>query len=128
MTHRRSWLQRSTAGMLALCLTTESCGAGWRLPPGGPPIPLPARQQVQVWMAGSAQQWHAVSITRDSVTGIPYFKPVSCDSCRLGVLATRVDSIRLGNPVAGFWKTIGLIIGVPFVALLIACRGSCNFD
>jgi hypothetical protein len=123
MRHRRSRLHRWTAGILALCLTTEACGAGWHKPPGGPPSPLPVRQQVQVWVAGSAQQWHAVSITPDSVTGIPYFRSVSCDSCRLGVPASRVDSIRLGNPVAGVGKTIGLIVGIPVVALIYACRG-----
>ena len=33
-----------------------------------------------------------------------------------------VDSVRLGNPTAGFWKTLGLVIGLPLVAVVVICR------
>jgi hypothetical protein len=41
---------------------------------------------------------------------------------------TAVDSVRLGDPVAGFWKGVGLVLGVPGLILFIACttaRGGC---
>jgi hypothetical protein len=33
----------------------------------------------------------------------------------------RVDSVRLGDPVAGLWKTVGLVVGIPLLVLIIAC-------
>jgi hypothetical protein len=81
------------------------------------------RQQVQIWENGRALRWHAVSLTPDFVYGIPFRKPVDCGSCRLSIARTRVDSLRLGNPTAGFWKTFALVVGIPVVALAVICSG-----
>jgi hypothetical protein len=35
----------------------------------------------------------------------------------------QVDSVRLGNPVAGFWKTVGLVIAVPMLTFAVICAG-----
>jgi hypothetical protein len=32
-----------------------------------------------------------------------------------------VDSVRLGSPVAGFWKTLGLVVGVPALIAVVLC-------
>jgi hypothetical protein len=32
-----------------------------------------------------------------------------------------VDSVRLGSPVAGFWKTLGLVVGVPAFIAVVLC-------
>lgn len=111
---------RSTAVLLA-SLLTQACGAGWHQPAQLTPGPLPARQQVQVWQRGRALQWHAVSVSPDAVTGVPYLEPVDCDTCRLTVPRSQVDSLRLGNPTAGFWKTVGLVVGIPALALVVIC-------
>src|SRR5437764_722073 len=100
---------------------TQACGAGWHQMPQPMPTSLPVRQQVQVWQAGRMLQWHAVLVTSDSVTGIPFHKPVDCDSCRVSIPRSSVDSLRLGNPTAGFWKTFALIVGLPLVALVVLC-------
>ena len=68
-------------------------------------------------------QWHALRITADSVTGIPFIRPITCDSCRRSVPRSEVDSIRFGNPVAGFWKTLALIV-TPLVLFYIALANS----
>jgi len=100
---------------------TQACGAGWHQPEQLTPGPLPARQQVQVWSGGHARQWHAVWVGSDSVTGIPFQKPIDCGTCRLSMPRSQVDSLRLGNPTAGFWKTMGLVVGLPVLALVVIC-------
>jgi hypothetical protein len=123
------WRSVPTPALAAL-LVLEACGAGWHQPRHLAPEPLPPRQQVQVWREGKETRWHAVTLTDDSITGVPFLQPVSCDSCRRAFPRTAVDSIRLGNPVAGFWKTFGLVVAVPAVALGILCgtHGGCYPD
>ena len=48
-------------------------------------------------------------------------QPITCDSCRQQFARSQVDSIRLGNPVLGFWKTVALVVGIPALALYAAC-------
>ncbi len=33
----------------------------------------------------------------------------------------QVDSVRVGHPVTGFWKTLGLVIGIPLAVLGVLC-------
>jgi hypothetical protein len=62
----------------------------------------------------------------DSISGVPYFRAVGCDSCRIALPRADVDSLRFGNPTAGFWKTVGLALGIPAVIVAITCPdGSC---
>ena len=101
-------------------LGAGACGAGWRrsdLQPGA----LKPRQQVQLWRGGSATRWHAVVIAHDTISAIPFTRPSACDSCRVRFPRAEVDSIRLGNPVAGFWKTLGLVVAVPLAVILGVC-------
>jgi hypothetical protein len=95
------------------------CGAGWRSLPPLAPSELPPDQQVQVWSLDRARQWHGVIVTSDSVSGIPFFRPLSCDSCRRSVPRAEVDSLRVGSPSAGFWKSLGLLaVGTVLLAFL----------
>jgi len=102
------------------------CGAGWHQSTAVAPEELAPRQQAQIWQHGTALQWHAVRITPDSVSGVPYFRPVDCDSCRQQVPRAAVDSIRLGNPVAGFWKSVGLVVGAMVGFGVIYCWEGCT--
>src|SRR5512135_3818631 len=86
-----------------------ACSAGWHQPPSLTPGPLPPRQQVQVWQHGAALRWHRVQVSSDSISGIPFFQSIACDTCRATVARTEVDSLRFGNPVAAFWKSVGLV-------------------
>ncbi len=83
------------------------------------PGPLPARQQVQVWAGGRILRLHGVIVGADTVSGIPFSRSLDCDSCRVGVGRVEVDSLRIGDPVAGFWKTAALGAAITLVAL---CR------
>ena len=81
--------------------------------------PLPARQQVQVWASGQVLRLHGVIVRADSVSGVPFFKPLDCDSCRVGIPRAEVDSLRIGDPMDAFWGTTAL--GV-VVTLVVLCR------
>ena len=106
----------------------NACGAGWHRLSPLEPVVLSPRQQVQVWQHGTQYRWHAVVITTDSVQGILYLQPITCDSCRRSLPRPEVDSLRLGNPVAGFWKGVGLVAGTVLVAGLIVCWNGCALE
>jgi hypothetical protein len=67
------------------------------------------------------ERWHALVIGADSISGVPYVRPPGCDSCRVALPRAEVDSVRLGNPVAGFWKTFGLVVGIPVLVFGAIC-------
>jgi hypothetical protein len=106
---------------LALLLGTSGCGAGWhRVEPAGMIQP---RQQVQVWHDDRFERWHALVLGADSVSGVPAWRAVACDSCRVALPRPAVDSLRFGNPSAGFWKTVGLVMGTSAVLAALICGG-----
>lgn len=112
--------RRMTAALCAASVPfLQACGAGWRrtdiVTPESP------RQQVEVWQGNAAQQWHAVRVTDSTVSGIHFLNSIECDSCRLTVPRASVDSIRLGNPTLGFWKSVGAVVLAPMVLLLGVC-------
>jgi hypothetical protein len=53
-------------------------------------------------------------------------RPVDCDSCRVSVAQAAVDSIRFGNPTAGFWRTVGATLAIMAVVALLTCN--CDFE
>ena len=108
-------------GALALALLQAGCGAGWRTTPLATG-PLPQRQQAEVWTGGRVLRWHALVVASDSISGVPFTRPPECDSCRVAVPREAVDSVRLGNPSAGFWKSVGLGMGISVAAALVICR------
>jgi hypothetical protein len=99
-----------TLWFTALLLAQSACGAGWHRIDPVPPAELPEAQQVQVWQEGQRLQLHSVMVTTDSVAGVPYTKPRTCDSCRTSLPSAAVDSLRVGDPTGGFFKTVGLTI------------------
>jgi hypothetical protein len=117
------------AGAAACAVCQAGCGAGWRTTPIVPG-PLPPRQQAQVWTGGQARQWHALVISADSVSGVPFTRSPACDSCRVGVARDAVDSIRVGNPSAGLWKSVALTGAAVLAGALVFCRldSSCQLS
>jgi len=116
------------AAVTALAVVCAACGAGWHRPAHLEPGPLAPRQQVEVWSGGSVQRWHAVQVGPDSMSGIPFVRPTTCDICRIALSRAAVDSIRVGDPVGGFWKTVALVLGAFTLALVYTCRGGCGAD
>jgi hypothetical protein len=65
-----------------------------------------------------------VTIAEDSLVGIPYWQPLSCDSCRLAIAVTDIDSLRSADRET----TAMLYAALPFAALgllAIALSGCC---
>ncbi len=116
------------AALMTLAVLSASCGAGWHQPGQLEPGSLWPRQQVQVWSGATARRWHAVRIGPDSISGIPFVQPTSCDSCRIVLPRAAVDSICLGDPVGGFWKTVGIVLTASALALSYVCRGGCGAE
>ena len=117
------WVLRPALGLFLL-LGIGGCGAGWRRTEPVSPGPLPARQQIQVWAAGRMLRLHGVIVGADSVSGVPFNRSLDCDSCRVGMGKDDVDSLRIGDPVEGFWKTAALGVAA---SLIILCRsGLCD--
>jgi hypothetical protein len=113
-------LRRTAIGGLA-ALALTGCGAGWRRVALDPDPRLPPRQQVQVWQGDKALRWHAVRVTTDSVSGIAFLESPECSACRVTLPREEVDSIRLGNPSAGFLKSVGLTLGLLLGAAVAVC-------
>jgi hypothetical protein len=113
--------RRGVAGLLMLL--TAGCGAGWRSVPPSRADQLPPRQQAQVWSAGEVRRWHALRIAADTVSGVPYLEPPDCDSCRVALPLSGVDSIRTGDPVRGFLRTTGAVFVGGLLLVILYCGG-----
>ena len=87
-----------------------------------PPAPLRPTQQVEVWRGGAMLRLHGVVLTEDSLRGIPFLQPLNCDSCRLSLARSSIDSLRTGDPVGGFWGTAVLGAVALLAALVLACH------
>jgi len=90
------------------------CGcAGWQRVQVASDTTLAPRQQVQVWRGSQARVLHAVRLSGDSLVGVPFQKPPSCDSCRIAISRSDVDSLRVGN-----MERAGIVVSaLPFLAL-----------
>ncbi len=104
-----------------LALWCIGCGAGWSRRPLGSLDPVPPRQQVQVWHGGRADILHAVRVDSTTVTGIPFHMSLRCDSCYVVIPRTRIDSVRVGDLVDGFWRSATLVVGGLVVAGVVYC-------
>jgi hypothetical protein len=118
------------AGLLLLTLGQVGCGAAWRRTDELPLGALKPAQQAEVWHGGRAERLHAVMFTADSISGVPFLLSQGCDTCRVAVARQEVDSVRLGHPERGFWRSVGLGLGGIAVFGLVACAlelgGSCQ--
>jgi hypothetical protein len=77
----------------------------------GPRV-LPIRAQVQVWQDERVMFLHAVTLEPDTLRGVPFTQPPTCDSCGVRVPLTAVDSLRVGSKERGFFRTAGLVVAL----------------
>jgi hypothetical protein len=112
----RCWSAMPLAGLWLM----SACGAGWHREEVTPERPLPPPQQVQLWMGEETRVLHRVVVGADSVTGVPFQLPPTCDSCRVAVARSIVDSMRLGNQERGALRSMGLgYVALAGAALLL---------
>jgi hypothetical protein len=114
-------MRASSALIAGVALAGFGCGAGWTRHPLDAPEPLPVRQQVQVWHGGHASLLHGLKIDSTTVSGIPYHRPLNCDSCVVVIPRAEVDSLRIGDLSNGLWKSVALVGGVIIVSGIIYC-------
>jgi hypothetical protein len=112
----RGWYRRLRRSPVIILWLASGCGGGWQREELGPERRLPPRQQVQLWLGQENQVLHAVELAPDSVSGVPFHLPPECDSCRVVLARSAVDSMRLGNKERGALQSIGL----GYVALGVA--------
>src|SRR5213083_1526052 len=91
--------------LIASVLLAAGCFNYWGRRRVDQPTPVKPYQPVWIWSGGQVKKWHAVVITQDSVSGIPYRMSLKCDSCRRSMPRTQVDSIRLGYPTVAEYVT-----------------------
>ena len=58
------------------------------------PLPVPPEKRVEVWVRGERYQLHAVTVDTDSVHGVRWWHDPNCDSCRVTLARSSVDSVR----------------------------------
>ena len=119
-------MRAATKGLLLFSVVaTSACGAGWQREPLAPVRAVAPRQQVQVWSQGEMLRWHGVRLTEDSISGVPFVAELTCDSCRTTLPVSAVDSLRYGDPPAGFLRTIALIAGsMVLMSVILCCPGA----
>ena len=93
MSRVRVLVERCT--LVALVFAALGCTPYWGRRPLDQPTPVKPDDPVLIWSHGAFNTWHAVIITQDSVSGIPYEMSLTCDSCRLSVPRSQVDSMQL---------------------------------
>lgn len=101
-------MSRRAVGAMTLALTA-GCSAGWHQITLDPQASYKPRDELQVWMHGEAQRWHGVRVDSSTISGVPHTKPPECDSCRISVPRTAVDSVRVGDPDGA---VLGTVVGV----------------
>jgi hypothetical protein len=114
-------MRASRALGVGVALAAAGCSAGWERHALDSPTPLAARQQVQVWHGGHASLLHGLRIDSIAVSGIPYHKPLSCDSCLVVIPRAEVDSLRTGDLSMGLWRSVALVGGVIIVSGIVYC-------
>jgi hypothetical protein len=114
--------QRETQFLLLLTLLMSGCRTRWTRIEIAPDSWPPPRRDFEVWTGGRIRTLHAVRITADSLTGVPFFRPPDCDSCRISIPMRQIDSLRTGNKMEGFARTVGLVVGIQFVGTIVMCH------
>ena len=100
-----------------LAVLAVGCHSEWR-PRLDEPASIKPADAVRIWSNGTVAQWHAVVITSDSVSGIPYETSLQCDSCRRSMPMVLVDSMKVRHHTSA--KKTVLIGGVMVVAAVAA--------
>ena len=82
---------------LALLLTTGCSRYVVPIRPEALPERLPPTSRLEVWSRGTARQLHRVTVTTDSLRGIPWWQAPECDSCWVTLARSDIDSVRIAE-------------------------------
>ncbi len=101
----------------AFVLLAAGCSGYWGRRPVDQPTPTERHAPVWIWSGGEVNKWHAVVITQDSVSGIPYEMSVHCGSCWRSIPRTRVDSMKLGYRTLP--ENVTIVVGLATAAIVV---------
>ena len=96
MSRRLRHFMRHWSRFAFLLLAVGCSGGRWEPRRIDLPFPFEPSDVVWIWSAGKVEKWHAVVVTPDSVSGIPYRMALQCDSCRRSMPRAQVDSMKVG--------------------------------
>jgi hypothetical protein len=83
------------------------------------PMPTDSAATVDVWGKDGHQKLRAVRIDADSVRGLPVEGPALCDSCRVAIPRSAVDSIRSVKADGAGTGIMGVVIAVLLLPLIL---------
>ena len=110
--------------MLVLVLT--GC-AVWSRSEEPLPQPESPRERMQLWVSGRAHNVHGVRIANDSISAVPMWKPVACDTCRVRFAVAQVDSVRLESVPAETFFFLGVaVVGGAILYIVEGLKSNAN--
>jgi hypothetical protein len=77
-----------------LLLLLNAC-VSWQAVSGVPLGDIPPRQEYRLTVRGHSYRLHALRVLADSVSGVPYLQPPSCDSCRITFAVADIERTQL---------------------------------
>jgi len=113
-----------------LAVLAVGCHSEWR-PRLEEPASIKPHDVVRIWSSDAVAQWHAVVITSDSVSGIPYETSLQCDSCRRSMPLALVDSMKVSHATSGKMVLIGagavvvILAAEALVCYLVGAKEGC---
>ena len=84
-----------------MLLVSLTCCTPWSRTRPPFPAEYPTRRQVKVWTATQSVRLHSVRFRNDTLSGVPFTLPPDCDSCRVSLAMTAIDSIQTGGSDTG---------------------------
>ena len=109
---------------LAFVLLIAGCwGNYWGRRPVDQPTPIDPGDPMWIWTRRGAEKWHAVVISQDSVSGIPFETSRKCVVCRRSIPRVQVDSMKHGYRTLA--ETVTEVVGVPTLLLVGEFALSC---
>jgi hypothetical protein len=108
---------------LAFVLLTTGCAPHyWGRSSLAQPTSIDPGDPVWIWTRGGVEKRHAVVITQDSVSGIPFETTRRCTRCRRTIPRVQVDSMKHGYRTLAQDLTEGAAgIGVALLAEIVVC-------
>ena len=115
----RRFMLRCSYLLSVLLATGCTSYVGWR--PLDQFTPVKPQDVVWIWSGSTVNQWEAVIITQDSVSGVPHEMSLCGDACRRTLPRTQVDSMKvayIGHHTTT--KKVVVVVGVATAAVIAA--------
>lgn len=72
-----------------------------------PGVAVAPERELAIWRGAHADTLHVIRLTDSTVSGVPLHSPPECDSCRVSLVLTQVDSTTRTHPPR-HWLSLAL--------------------